>query len=149
MQEFLHTSAIAFEKSSSARTYLPATEDNDIAGCFTLSIGFADISKRVDLSNEDKQKLKMSKCPDHRIPCFLIGQLGRNDSFSHDELPGTTILERALAVLVAVRDQIGGKFVIVECEDHLVPIYQSEQFGFRLFNASDKKRTYNQLFRFL
>ena len=149
VEEFLHYSAIAFEKSSSARTYLLATENKDIAGYFTLSIGFADISKSVDLSEEDKQKLKMSKCPDHRIPCFLIGQLGRNDSFSHDELPGNQILEIALAVLVEVKDQIGGKFVIVECEDHLVSMYQSEQFGFRLFNTSSKKRTYNQLFRLL
>jgi len=62
-------------------------------------------------------------------------------------LPGNQILEIALAVLVEVKDQIGGKFVIVECEDHLVSMYQSEKFGFRLFNTSSKKRKYNQLFR--
>ncbi len=58
VEEFLHSSAIAFEKSSSARTYLLATENKDIAGYFTLSIGFADISKSVDLFEEDKLKLK-------------------------------------------------------------------------------------------
>jgi len=149
VEEFLHDLAISYERSSSARTYLLATEKKDIAGYFTLSIGFADISKSADLSEEDKKRLKMSKCPDHRIPCFLIGQLGRNDSFSHDELPGNQILEIALAVLVEVKDQIGGKFVIVECEDHLVPMYQSDKFRFRLFNTPNKKRKYNQLFRII
>ena len=96
-----------------------------------------------------KEMLQMSKCPDHRIPCFLIGQLGRNDSFSHDDLPGEEILEKALAVLVDVKDQIGGKFVIVECEDQLVEMYQSKKFGFCLFNTPNKKRKYNQLYRML
>ena len=149
VEEFLHASAIAFERSSSARTYLLATENKDIAGYFTISIGFADISKSEGLSEEEKNTLKMSKCPDHRIPCFLIGQIGRNDSFSHAELPGNQILENALAVLGEVKNLIGGKFVIVECEDHLVPMYQSERFGFRLFNTPNKKRTYNQLFRII
>lgn len=58
MEEFLHSTAIAFAKSSIARTYLVATENKDIAGYFTLSIGFADISKSVDLFEEDKLKLK-------------------------------------------------------------------------------------------
>lgn len=149
VQDFLHISAIELEKSSSARTYLLANENKEIAGYFTLSIGFADISKSVCLSEDEKEKLKMSKCPDHRIPCFLIGQLGRNDSFSHDTLPGNIILEKALAVLVDVKDQIGGKFVIVECEDHLIEMYESENFGFRLFNTPNRKRTYNQLYRML
>lgn len=147
VEEFLHSSAIAYERSSSARTYLLTTENKDIAGYFTLSIGFADISKSEGLSEEDKKKLKMNKCPDHRIPCFLIGQLGRNDSFSSDDLPGNQILEIALAVLVEIKDQIGGKFVIVECEDPLISMYQSDTFGFRLFNTPNKKRKYNQLFR--
>ncbi|MFA7592097.1 MAG: hypothetical protein WCY44_12000, partial [Sphaerochaetaceae bacterium] len=58
VEEFLHSTAIVFAKYSSARTYLLATENNDIAGYFTLSIGFADISKSVDLFEEDKLKLK-------------------------------------------------------------------------------------------
>ena len=149
VQDFLHLSAIDLERSSSARTYFLANEDKEIAGYFTLSIGFADISNSVGLSHEEKEMLKMSKCPDYRIPCYLIGQLGRNDSVSHDELPGDGILSRALAVLVDVKDQIGGKFVIVECEDHLVGMYQSEKFGFRLFNTPSKKRKYSQLYRML
>lgn len=149
VEEFLHEPAIEFERSSSARTYLIATEDKEIAGYFTISIGFADISQSKNLSKKDKDTLKMSKCPDHRIPCFLIGQLGRSDSFSHEELPGSQILEKALAVLVEVKNQIGGKFVIVECEDPLIPMYQSAAFGFRLFNTPNKKRKYNQLYRAL
>ena len=149
MEEFLHASAIAFERSSSAGTYLLATENKDIAGYFIISIGFADTSKSEGLSEEEKNTLKMSKCPDHRISSFLIGQIGRNDSFSHAELPGNQIMENALAVLGEVRNQIGGKFVIVECPDHLVPMHQSERFGFRLFNTPNKKRTYNQLFRII
>ncbi len=149
VEEFLHASAIAYERSSSARTYFLTTENKDIAGYFTLSIGFADISKSEGLSVEDKKSLKMNKCPDHRIPCFLIGQLGRNDSFSPDDFPGNQILEIALAVLVEIKDQIGGKFVIVECEDHLVSMYQSEKFKFHLFNTPNKKRKYNQLFRII
>lgn len=140
VQDFLHESAIGLEKSSSARTYLLANADKEIAGNFTLSIGFAD---------RERELLKMSKCPDHRISCFLIGQLGRNDLFARDALPGTAILEKALAVLVDVKDQVGGIFVIVECEDHLVEMYESEKFGFRLFNTPTKKRKYNQLYRML
>jgi hypothetical protein len=96
VEEFLHASAIAFERSSSAGTYLLATENKDIAGYFIISIGFADTSKSEGLSEEEKNTLKMSKCP-----------------------------------------------------DHLVPMYQSERFGFRLFNTPNKKRTYNQLFRII
>lgn len=147
VEGFLHDLAIEFEKSSSARTYLLATDDKKIAAYFTISIGFADISDSEELSDEDKNKLKMSKCPDYRIPCFLIGQLGRHDSFSHKELPGDKLLEIALAILSDVKDQVGGKFVIVECEKHLVPMYESDKFGFRLFNKPTKRRKYFQLFR--
>lgn len=43
---------------------------------------------------------------------------------------------------------VGGKFVIVECEDCLVSLYQSECFGFKLFNTPGKKNRFNQLYRF-
>lgn len=149
VQKFLHDSAIEFENTSSARTYLLATDDKTIAGYFTISIGFADISNSKFLSEADRKKLHMNKCPEHRIPCFLIGQLGRSDLFQKDALPGSKILEMALAVLTEVKNQIGGKFVIVECEDPLVSLYESEAFGFRLFNTPGKKRKYNQLLRII
>ncbi|MDY0289541.1 MAG: hypothetical protein RBR15_12015 [Sphaerochaeta sp.] len=64
VEEFLHASAIAYERSSSARAYLLTTENKDIAGYFTLSIGLADISKSEGLSKEDKKRFTMNKCPD-------------------------------------------------------------------------------------
>lgn len=147
---FLHDSAIEFEKNSSARTYLLIDErTNKIAGYFTVSIGFANISNSRYLTTDEREQLMVSKCPDYRIPCYLIGQLGRNDEYEHGYLSGTDMLERALSILGDAKDIVGGKFVIVECEDCLVKIYQSERFGFRLFNTPDKKNRYNQLYRIL
>ncbi len=150
VESFLHTSAIEYEIDSSARTYLCVdTETYTIAGYFTVSIGFADIQRSEELTDNERTRLKMYKCPDHRIPCYLIGQLGRDDRYAHDSLSGRDILEMAMFVLSDTKKRIGGKFVIVECEDCLVKLYESEEFGFKLFNRPSKKNRYNQLYRML
>lgn len=65
-----------------------------------------------------------------RVPCYLIGQLARNDSCSRQLLSGEELLEYALDVLENAHDLVGGRFVRVDCKDRdsLLKFYQNNGF---------------------
>jgi hypothetical protein len=85
---------------------------------------------------------------DDRVPCYLIGQLARNDSCPKEVLDGEEILNYALSVLLDAHDIIGGRFVRVDSKEcvGLLSFYQSN--GFRLL-PDKEEHGLCQLVRFI
>ncbi len=63
------------------------------------------------------------------IPVFLIGQLAKNDQFT-TALTGQELLEYAWSVIMNAHKYVGGRLVLIECNDHPKLIYFYEANGF-------------------
>ncbi|WP_209288883.1 hypothetical protein [Marinobacterium alkalitolerans] len=74
-----------------------------------------------------------------RIRSFLIGQLGKNMSIDGNPIGLTDILSEAFAVFAAAKQLIGGRIIILECENISELIAYYERHGFSLIEtlASD------------
>lgn len=64
------------------------------------------------------------------VPAYLIGQLGRCDSYSSLQLPGDTILNECYNVISLASMIVGGNLIVLECRDGMFSkVY--ERLGFK------------------
>jgi len=118
VEGFLREDAIPFEKAHKSRTYLvvkkrPRNQDLAILGYFSLAISRMRISKGVSRS----KVRKLNGIGEKRdVPCYLIGQLGKNDEYSGD-IDGNRLISYAMSFLQNGHEQLGGRFVRVDCRD--------------------------------
>jgi hypothetical protein len=70
-----------------------------------------------------------------RIRSFLIGQLGKNMAINGNPIGLADILNEAYAVFVAARQLIGGRVIILECENIPELIAYYERHGFALIET--------------
>lgn len=63
------------------------------------------------------------------LPSYLIGQIGKNDKYSK-LICGDEIINYAMDVINQVYELVGGRFVLIECNDHnkLISFYQRNGF---------------------
>lgn len=129
IESFLWNRSIEFELLSKARTYLVCDEDvlkQDgslrILGYFSLSLKTLSIPD--GLSNNQRKELdgfnaKIHGTPIREIPCYLIGQLGKNSSLSKEQqiLSGDKLVDLAISVVMTAFESVGGRYVMVECHD--------------------------------
>ena len=134
VENFLQYNSVRFEKSDITRTYLiidqKQFENNktiNIVAYFSLSLK---ILVLPDLLSNRKTKMidGFSKDAKEAI-VYLIGQLGKNDMYS-DDIDGREILHRALNIISDIQNSIGGRVVLVECEDNenLLDFYKNNGF---------------------
>jgi hypothetical protein len=153
VEEFLRSKAVAHEKSSKSRTFLIVDGDSDrngsygILAYFSLAIHIMTISN--DVSTSLKKKLIMYYEPDDEIqktPCYLIGQIGKNDKYPN-ETTGDEIIHDAIDAINVAHEKIGGRFIKVDCEktEGLMRLYQEN--GFRFIQYDDRSKL-NELVMF-
>ena len=102
---FLHHRAVEFEELQKSRTYILIDEeylkqhhDMKILGYFTIALKTFEIPS--SLSTRARKELdgfsgKVNNAPITYMPCYLIGQLARNDGISKADMPGEKLLEFA------------------------------------------------------
>lgn len=162
IEMFLRDKAISFEELSKARTYLvidgeqvdnPDVQLKDlrILGYFALALKVLSIPD--DYSNRKRKELdglsaKLLGEVIKDIPCYLIGQLARNDEVSNKELTGKQLLEMAFSVIQTSVDAVGGRIVMIECRDrdNLVAFYQDNDFV-AIAEQSDNGQPMKQMIR--
>jgi len=135
VESFLHTTATLIEESDKGRTYLAVTTSSyespdsplEILGYFTLALKYLPFGPGG--SNSMKKKLNGLSSGVEGVAGYLIGQLGRNDN-APVQIAGSALLDAALDQVSGVRDAIGGRFVIVECEQNpkLISFYENNSF---------------------
>ena len=127
IEDFLRDRAIMFETIHKSRTYfildealLRAEGRIQILGFFTVSLKVLDIpevtSKRKRLAF-DGFSSKLHGEPIKSIPCYLIGQLAKN-SAAENAVDGDVLLNGAISVIKSAMEDVGGRFVLIECRDH-------------------------------
>lgn len=73
------------------------------------------------------------------VPCYLIGQLGKNDSY-REKLGGSELLRIAEGFISRTHDAVGGRFIRVDClnDPHLISFYSAK--GFRVLQTDPSTR---------
>lgn len=117
-----------FENKGISRTYLILNDRGEIIGYFSLSI------KEISLTSiPSKSKIKkidgLSKNATS-AKAFLIGQIGKNFSIENNPLSMQKILEEAYAYIHKAQEIIGGRMILIECEnvDKLIKLYEDHGF---------------------
>jgi hypothetical protein len=120
------------------------SKELQIQACFSLALSNMRVQKGV--SRTQRRRLN-GIFEDDLVPCFLIGQLARNDQYP-EEIGGDEIVAHAMSICKMGHDLVGGRFVRVDCRDipGLVDFY--ERNGFRRLQTDDKTGLL-QLVRFI
>ena len=133
IERFLKERSIPFEKAHKSRTYLilekKSSPEGEIAILAFISLALTSFRIQKDVSNSMRKRLNGIFMNDD-IPCFLIGQLGKNDRY-WDKIEGSELLDYAMNFLEKGHDLIGGRFVRVDCrEDERLIRFYEENFHF-------------------
>lgn len=156
---FLRRKAIGFEILMRSRTYLifdtKIMQDSGelkLLGYFTISLKVLDIPEGLDadeIVRLDGKYAEFHGEPIKSLPCYLIGQLGRSDCASHDELNGSEILEEALRVIRQSHDAVGGRIILIECKENkkLVDFYKDNGFELFRIDASGQHKMMQMIYR--
>lgn len=162
IENFLHNRAVEFEKLSKARTYLLCDEDQMISEDFYLEqlkiYGYIAIAQKIltvpdDWSNRKRKELdglngKIHGEPIMDFSCYLIGQLSRNSNVPKESISGKELLQYAYDVIATAVDAVGGRYMMIECQNEsgLIEFYESN--GFQEVNRSnDGSRLMVQMIR--
>lgn len=135
---------IRFENSSISRTYLILDGDNgDILAYFSIS--FKEITINTEsLSGTAVKKLNGMSKTANTLKVYLIGQIGKNSLVNPNPIKLDVILSEIYNVISQAQALIGGRVIILECENQPKLIALYERHGFKLIetmNGSDSLLT--------
>ena len=154
VESFIRNNAVAYEKSDNARTYLVMTENIartylvmteniDILGYFSLALSVVDIPPGISKAMMKKMR-GLGRYSADSVPCYLLGQLARDDNASHDDLMMRDFIDFAIEYVMAAKQYVGGRFLLIDCVDDLVDLYEKHDFI-----KINKTGDLNQLIMFL
>lgn len=152
LENFLQEKAILYENTNLGKTYLILDSEElknknfIIAGYFTIAQKSVDIS---EIATKKRRKM-LGSYPGRdklkSIPAYLIGQLGRCDTYSSSELPGNTILNECYNVISLASRIVGGNLVVLECRDGMFSkVY--EKLGFKKLYTSLNEENLDTLYK--
>ena len=148
LEDFLKDKAILYENTNFGKTYLILDKEELDKGSFIVMAYFTIAQKSVDISAiSNKQNRKMLGSYPGRdnlksIPAYLLGQLGRSDSYSSQQLSGTDILNECYNAISMAARIVGGNLIILECRECMFSNFY-EKHGFKkLYNDLSKDKLY-------
>ncbi|MPY26888.1 acetyltransferase [Shewanella sp. YLB-07] len=136
VEDFLRFKSIRFEESDSARTYLILNEEGLILAYFSISFKELYLGS-FELAKTQVKKLDGMRKDVERLRVFLIGQLAKNYSVDDNALTLQGVLDEVYCVIDQVKSLIGGRAIILECENsqRLIELY--EHHGFKVLNTRE------------
>ena len=144
--------AILNEKTNFGKTYLILDSAELENKNFVIAAYFTIAQKSVDISEVPaKKRRKMLGAYPGRdklksIPAYLIGQLGRCDSYSSQQLPGDVILSECYHAISLASRIVGGNLVVLECREGMFSkVY--EKLGFKKLYTSLNEENLHTLYK--
>lgn len=116
VEHFLHNRIFAYEESHAARSYLAVNDNLTPLGFYSIAIATYQITGQTPEELE-KRLRGINNMNRKLIPGILIGQLARFDSTSRKELSGTELMQDALDRIRKIHNEIGLRFVWLDCVD--------------------------------
>ena len=143
VENFIRRNAFNYQKSHNARTYIIVDDSFLLSGYFTLSLACMVIPENISKSLKKKMQ-GLGRYSAETVPCFLLGQIAREDTTPRNMLHLSDILDIAINYVLNAQDIIGGRFISLDCIDDLVPLY--EKHGFQKIGKTD---ALNQMIMFI
>lgn len=148
LENFLMNKAIPYEKANIGKTYLLIDLDELEQGIFSVMAYYTIAQKAVDISElSAKRKRKMLGDYPGRdslksIPAYLIGQLGRNDTYTVHDISGEQILNECYNSISIAAQVVGGSLVILECREKMFEnVYKDKGFR-KLYDELNDEKLY-------
>lgn len=136
LENFLVKKAIPYEKTNFGKTYLLIDLDELDRGNFSVMAYYTIAQTAIDISvlSAKRKRKVLGDYPGRdslkTIPAYLIGQLGRNDTYSSDEISGEQILNECYHSISIAAQVVGGKLVILECREPMFErVYENRGFN--------------------
>lgn len=148
LEDFLNYKSIIYEKSDFGKTFLFLDKTELSNGNFVVIAYFTIAQKSIDLSGlSNKKKRKVfgeypGRDSFNSLPAYLIGQLGRSDSFSGADLPGEVILNECYHAISIAARYVGGSVVILECREHMFEKFYKDKGYKLLYDSLNDQKLY-------
>ena len=148
LEIFLRNKAITYDNSNLGKTSLIIDKDSfdqgklDVMAFFTIGQTSVDIGA---LSNNKKKKLLGSVHGRDKLlsyQAYLIGQLGRSDMYTTDDISGETILNECYAEIRKVQRIVGGRLLLLECREHMFELFYQKKGFEKLTDFPDEQGLY-------
>ena len=147
---FLHEKTIKYKQLGKARTYLFFDEEKLERGLFVI-VGYFSLALKTlilpESTSTNRRKVidgfygKLHGHPIREVSCYLIGQIAKNSSLNQYSLSGKDLLENALATIIPATEIVGGRWVLVECQniDKLLNFYKENGFEYVAREPDDQE----------
>ena len=134
VEEFLKKEALIYEKANISRTFVVLDNRNGLysndnvlklLGYFTVALKVLDIPETI--TSSQKRKICGFRFDGiTEVPVYLIGQIGKNDRYAF-EISGTELISWAESVIKEAFKHVGGRIILLECENRekLIKFYRS------------------------
>ena len=145
---FLVNKAITYEKADIGKTYLCVDEDELQEGNFKIMAYFTIAQRSIDITeiSSKKRKKMLGSFPGRdnlkSISAFLIGQLGRSDEYSNEDLSGQQILNECYHAISLAAKIVGGKLLVLECREHMYGKFYEKQGFKKLYDKLNDEGLY-------
>lgn len=143
VEKFLKTKAIEFSKRDFSKTHVVFWSSHDgtekeLVGYFTIASKFISISRSA-VNSHEARKLREhgifdEKSNKYTVAAPLIAQIGKNYTAGNNMLiSGSDLLQMAMDKVRKVQNEVGGRFVYLECEE--IPALKGfyEKNNFKMF----------------
>lgn len=137
IQDFLHDKAVRFEKSQITKTFFLIEKDSGVI-CAYFSLSFKTIEISSSVSRSQVKKLTGGFTEIRRINVFLVAQIGKNEALANNMVRLPMILSEIYEKISHAQSSVGGRMIILECEDNpkLIKLYQENDF--KLLKTEDE-----------
>lgn len=148
LEDFLVHKAIPYEKTNYGKTYLIIDEEFLKAGNFVVMAYFTIAQKSLGIGNLTKKKKRklLGEYPGRdsleSVPAYLIGQLGRSDNYTGQELDGQIILNECYHAISVAARVVGGNLVVLECREHMYEKFYEKQDYKKLYDELNEEGLY-------
>lgn len=148
LEDFLMHKAIPYEKTNYGKTYLCIDLDALKNGDFVVIAYFTIAQKSLDISNLSKKKKRkvLGEYPGrdslNSVPAFLVGQLGRSDDYTNEDLSGQQLLYECYHAISLAARIIGGNLLVLECREHMFSKFYEKQEFKKLYDELNEEHLY-------
>lgn len=148
LENFLVSKAITYENTDFGKTYLMVDADLLKQNIFSVAAYFTIAHTAVDISKLSKKKKRaaLGEYPGRDglnfVSSYLIGQLGRNDTYTSNDLTGEQILNECYHSISLAAKVVGGRLLVLECRECMFERFY-EKHGFKkLYNELNEEKLY-------
>ncbi|PTX16371.1 hypothetical protein SAMN04488598_10746 [Halanaerobium congolense] len=135
------STAVMLEEKGITRTYFLIDEDdfqetNEILAYFSITL--KELEFTADISRSRVKKIDGISGNRDSVIVYLIAQLAKNDLYQ-SEIKGEEIIDRAINIIERSQKLVGGRIIMVECEnnDSLIEFYEKHGFKSLQVNSSN------------